>query len=206
MSEHYYSNTPSSKTQEQKHQVFVLNGALNLWTDHGVFSKTELDFGSRVLIETIVTYFKQIDSILDVGCGYGPIGISLGKNYSNAHLEMIDINERAVHLSKKNCIENQLNDALVYQSNIYEKVSKNDFELIVSNPPIRAGKNVVHEIIEKSIEHLQYHGTLVIVIQKKQGAPSAQKKMEEVFGNSTILTKEKGYWIISSKKEEKGNE
>lgn len=202
MTEHYYTNSPQTKTKEEKHQIFVANFSLNLWTDHGVFSKSGLDYGSRVLIDTVIHTFNQVDSVLDVGCGYGPIGLSLAKNYINAQIEMIDINARAIHLAQKNSVENQVNNASIYQSNIYEAVEKKDFELIVSNPPIRAGKLVVHHIIEQSKAHLKAGGALVIVIQKKQGAPSAQKKMHEIFGNSEVLTKDKGYYIIKSIKED----
>lgn len=199
--QHYYSQTPLGKTQEQKHPVVVANHTLQLWTDHGVFSKTGLDFGSRVLIETICKQLTVTGKILDVGCGYGPIGISLARQF-NQPITMVDVNERALALAQKNCAENHVTNATVQMSHCYDNVLDTDYTLIVSNPPIRAGKQVVHTIIEESKNHLVSQGQLVIVIQKKQGAPSAQKKMTEVFGNVTLLDKEKGYWILMSEKTE----
>ncbi|NEW62723.1 methyltransferase [Granulicatella sp. zg-ZJ] len=199
MSEYYYSHTPTSKTDEQKHTIVVANQTLSIWTDHGVFSKTGLDFGSRTLLETIKQdmILPKNPAILDVGCGYGPIGLTLAKAYSDAFVTMVDINERAVHLTEKNIHENKVNHAKVLQSNVYEAITE-QFDMIVSNPPIRAGKKVVHHILEESISYLKPNGYIVIVIQKKQGAPSAQKKMEDVFGNVTLLNRDKGYWILCS--------
>lgn len=197
--QHYYSQNPVGKTAEQKHPVVIQGMTLQLWTDHGVFSKTGLDFGSRVLIETIIEQMTVNGPILDVGCGYGPIGIRLAKHF-NQPVTMVDVNERALHLAQKNCVENQVIDVTIQLSHCYDTVTQTDFALIVSNPPIRAGKQVVHTIIEQAKEHLAMKGHCVIVIQKKQGAPSAQKKMAEVFGNVTELNRDKGYWILMSQK------
>ena len=114
---------------------------------------------------------------------------------------MVDINERAVSLAQGNAKRNQIEHVDIHQSNIYEAVHEETYAAIVSNPPIRAGKKVVHEILTGAYPRLKKGGTLTIVIQKKQGAPSAQKKMEETFGNAEIVTKDKGYYIIKSVKE-----
>ena len=106
---------------------------------------------------------------------------------------MVDINNRAIDLAKQNAQKNGV-EADIFQSNIYEKVN-GTFDYIISNPPIRAGKQVVHTIISESINYLKVGGNLTIVIQKKQGAPSAKAKMEEVFGNVEILKRDKGYYI-----------
>ena len=87
----------------------------------------------------------------------------------------------------------------IFQSNIYDQVT-GVFDHIISNPPIRAGKQVVHQVIAGSLEHLTLGGDLTIVIQKKQGAPSAKAKMEEVFGNCEVVKKDKGYYILRSEK------
>ena len=112
---------------------------------------------------------------------------------------MVDINNRALDLSRQNAQLNNV-DVNIFQSNIYEQVI-GSFDYIISNPPIRAGKKVVHTIIEESIDHLNDDGSLTIVIQKKQGAPSAKAKMEDVFGNCEIVKKDKGYYILRSFKE-----
>ena len=111
---------------------------------------------------------------------------------------MIDINSRAIDLAKQNAERNQV-DANIFQSNIYESVT-GKFDYVISNPPIRAGKKVVHQVIEEAYDHLNQGGTLTIVIQKKQGAPSAKAKMEDVFGNAEVVKKDKGYYILRSEK------
>ena len=140
-------------------------------------------------------------NLLDIGCGYGPIGIYLGKAFPNRKIEMVDINERAIDLAQLNAKENGVSNVQIYQSNLFEEVENKEFAGIISNPPIRAGKTVVHEILEKSHDYLVEGGYLLIVIQKKQGAPSAKKKMLEVFGNVERINLEKGYWILASRKQ-----
>ena len=112
---------------------------------------------------------------------------------------MVDINNRALDLAKQNAEKNDV-EAMILSSNIYESVS-GYFDHVISNPPIRAGKQVVHTIIEESKNYLLEDGDLTIVIQKKQGAPSAKAKMEEVFGNVEVVKKDKGYYILRSVKE-----
>ena len=137
---------------------------------------------------------------MDVGCGYGPIGLAIAFA-SQRFVEMVDINSRAVELAQGNANRNGIKQVDIHQSNIYEAVHEETYAAIVSNPPIRAGKKVVHEILTEAYPRLKSGGTLTIVIQKKQGAPSAKSKMAETFGNAEIVHKEKGYYIIKSIKE-----
>lgn len=164
-------------------------------TDAGVFSKKMIDFGSQVLLSCLS--FQQGETVLDVGCGYGPLGLSLVKA-QGVHATMVDVNTRALDLAQKNADLNQV-EAKIFQSNVYDQV-EGSFDHIISNPPIRAGKKVVHQVLSGSFDHLNPGGDLTIVIQKKQGAPSAKAKMEEVFGNCEILKKDKGYYILRSEK------
>lgn len=199
MGNHYYTNQPEV-AHDRKKWTFPLRGKnFTFITDSNVFSKGTVDFGSRVLIDAFDDTNLPEGDILDVGCGYGPIGLSLAHS-TGRHVEMVDVNERAVELAKENADLNGIKHVTVYPSNIYEKVERTDFAAVVSNPPIRAGKSVVHGIIEESYDKLVKSGTLTIVIQKKQGAPSAKKKMEEIFGNAEVVAKEKGYFIIVSEK------
>ncbi|MDC2867195.1 MULTISPECIES: class I SAM-dependent methyltransferase [unclassified Bacillus (in: firmicutes)] len=198
MADHYFSNDPSSKSNRKRWEYTLRGSRFVFLSDHGVFSKNEVDFGSRLLIEVFQMPDAQGD-VLDVGCGYGPIGLSLAKEFQECTVHMVDVNERALGLAKENAANNQIGNVRIYQSSVYENVS-GEYAAILSNPPIRAGKHVVHEILEKAVDHLVPGGELWIVIQKKQGAPSAMKRLEEVFDEVEVVEKKKGYYIIKSKK------
>ena len=191
----YYAENPDAAHDIHDLRVELLGHKLTFLTDAGVFSKKMIDFGSQLLLKCLEV--EKGERVLDVGCGYGPLGISLVKAYG-VQATMVDINSRALDLARKNAERNQVS-ATIFQSNIYEQV-EGKFDHVISNPPIRAGKKVVHEIIEKSKDFLEDDGDLTIVIQKKQGAPSAKSKMEDVFGNCEIIKKDKGYYILKSVK------
>ena len=202
MANHYYTKNPESISQ-QKHWTYRLKGnTLSFTSDNGVFSKNTVDFGSELLVESydIPEQFQKA-SLLDIGCGYGTMGLAYGKAYPELSIEMIDVNERALVLAQENAKKNGIHNVDIHESNLYDSVKKSQYEIIISNPPIRAGKIVVHTILEKAYDYLAENGQLVIVIQKKQGAPSAQKKMEEVFGNCERNQWDKGYWILVSTKD-----
>lgn len=191
----YYAENPDSAHDIHELKVTLLGQSFTFLTDSGVFSKKMVDYGSQVLLNTLD--FEKGKTLLDLGCGYGPLGISLAK-VQGVKPTMVDVNNRAIDLAKQNAQKNGV-EADIFQSNIYEKVN-GTFDYIISNPPIRAGKQVVHTIISESINYLKVGGNLTIVIQKKQGAPSAKAKMEEVFGNVEILKRDKGYYILRSEK------
>lgn len=135
--------------------------------------------------------------VLDLGCGYGAIGISLAKLNPNAHITMVDINERAVELAVRNIEQNQIKNAAAFVSDGYQQIYDR-FHTIVSNPPIRAGKKIIYPLFEQSKDFLVPGGCLYLVIQKKQGAKSAADKLRAVFGNCEVINKKGGYWILKS--------
>ena len=200
MAEHYYSKNQSVDSKPKFWDFELRNVKFRFKSDNGVFSKSEVDFGSRVLIDSF-----QIPSIngdvLDVGCGYGPIGLSLAKLMPERTVHMVDVNERALELSRENAHLNRVSNVKVYESDRLMNIEQNEFAAIVTNPPIRAGKQVIFDIYEQSYEKLSSGGSLWVVIQKKQGAPSTMDKLESLFGNVEVVTKEKGYFILHSKKD-----
>lgn len=196
MAKMYYAENPDSAHDIHELKVTLLGDKFSFLTDSGVFSKKMIDFGSQLLLNNL--HFSEGDTLLDVGCGYGPLGLALAK-VQGVEATMVDINNRALDLAKQNAEKNDV-EAMILSSNIYESVS-GYFDHVISNPPIRAGKQVVHTIIEESKNYLLEDGDLTIVIQKKQGAPSAKAKMEEVFGNVEVVKKDKGYYILRSVKE-----
>ncbi|MGN7403012.1 class I SAM-dependent methyltransferase [Cytobacillus praedii] len=200
MSEHYYSKTQNVES-DPKFWSFTLNNySFRFKTDNGVFSKKEVDFGSRLLIETFTEPAIK-GNILDVGCGYGPIGLSVAKQMKDRHVHMIDVNERALSLAGENAKLNEIENVCIYESDRLVNVKGNRFAAILTNPPIRAGKKVVHDIFEQSFDCLLPGGELWVVIQKKQGAPSAIEKMSEMYGEVKTVAKKKGYFIIKAKKD-----
>jgi 16S rRNA (guanine1207-N2)-methyltransferase len=167
-------------------------------TDSGVFGKKGVDFGSRLLIESMASDVGE--RLLDVGCGYGPIGLSLAKTFPTTDVWMIDINERAVALSQENASLNNVDNVEIKQSDLFSSVPLEEkFNTIVTNPPIRAGKAVVHAIFEGARERIVPGGSLWIVIQKKQGAPSALEKLESLFDEVEEVDKDKGFRIYRAR-------
>ncbi|MFT4415711.1 class I SAM-dependent methyltransferase [Fredinandcohnia humi] len=197
MGDHYYTNKPSVASNERTWSFDLKGKNFTFTSDSGVFSKKEVDFGSRLLVEAFVPP-KIVGPFLDVGCGYGPIGLALAKAYDDRLVEMIDVNERAVELAKKNAEINRVSNVEIYQSDLFTNVENSEFAAILSNPPIRAGKKVVHQILEESYSRLIPGGELWIVIQKKQGAPSAIEKLESIFDEVEVVERKKGYHIIKT--------
>src|SRR5699024_4497402 len=199
MSEHYFSKTPQSNRSPETWQYHLRNKTYQFTSDAGVFSKNSIDFGTALLIESF-TRPEVVGDLLDVGCGYGPIGISLAELFEGHKVVMIDVNERALSLAEQNAKQNNMNHIIVKQSDGLEEVMNQQFSAVVTNPPIRAGKEVIYQMFTDAKEVLQVGGTLWVVIQKKQGAPSAKKKLQDLFGNVEEVARKKGYFIFKATK------
>ncbi|MCE4957897.1 class I SAM-dependent methyltransferase [Macrococcoides caseolyticum] len=195
---HYYSEKQTVESNESTIGFNMGNHTLKLTTDAGVFSKGGIDFGSNLLVKVFLEDAHP-KRILDVGCGYGTMGLMVAKHFPESTIHMVDVNERALALSERNREANSIQNALIYKSDGLNEVTET-FDAVITNPPIRAGKDVVHRILEDSTKVLEENGALYVVIQKKQGMPSAKKKMEADFGNVTVLKKDKGYYILKSVK------
>ncbi|HBZ11283.1 MAG TPA: class I SAM-dependent methyltransferase [Bacillus bacterium] len=199
MTEHYYSRNPEVDSDPVFWDTKLRNHSFRFKTDRGVFSKQEVDFGSRLLIETFT--MPDVDGpLLDLGCGYGPIGLGLAKDFTDRIIHMADINERAVGLAKDNSAANHIENVIIYESDGFQNVKDKGFAAILINPPIRAGKRVIFDMFENAFHYLVERGELWIVIQKKQGAPSTKTKLEEIFAQVETKGKKKGYYIFKAKK------
>jgi 16S rRNA (guanine1207-N2)-methyltransferase len=199
--EQYFTKNPTTEKEIYKFDWNIGKDRFYFYTSNSVFSKKGVDFGSMVLVETVVkenANFKG--SILDLGCGYGPIGVMLAKLIENANVTMSDVNKRALELAKMNAEENKVKSRVkTLSSSAFENINEN-FDMIVTNPPIRAGKEVIFSFYEGAYEHLNKGGHLYVVIQKKQGAPSTKEKLESLFGNCETAEKKSGYFIFRSEK------
>ena len=193
---HYFINDENLRSDIKKINININNIQFVFSTDNGVFSKNEIDYGTELLIKTVLNEDINGD-VLDLGCGYGPIGITINK-IKNVSMDMVDLNERAVLLTNLNIIENKCSNIQVFTSDGYSNIKKK-YNYIISNPPIRVGKTKLYRLINDSFEHLFKDGIIYLVIRKEQGAKSFIKDFSTLF-KINILKKSKGYYIISLKK------
>lgn len=194
--EHYFTNNQDLKSKIRDINFSYGKNNFCFKSDNGVFSKNKIDYASLFLVKTFLdNKNKEYNNILDIGCGYGFIGITLSK-LLNKYVDMADINKRAIHLCKMNIELNNV-DASVLESNIYENIT-NKYDLIITNPPIRAGKETLLNFIYGGIERLNKNGELWFVINKDQGAKSLKKELEKKY-NCELIDKSKGFWVICVK-------
>jgi len=190
---YYFTNDPNIKSNRRMIDFRFLTALERFASDNGVFSKETLDFGSRVMLETLVGLDLK-GSLLDLGCGIGVIGILLKKYKPELKVTMVDVNETAVSLATENSkLYQQDNTVLV--SDGFANINTT-FDTIVSNPPIRTGKKVIYELFRQSFDYLNEDGKLYLVIRDKQGAASAVKYLSTLCQRVEVVKKEKGYWII----------
>ena len=191
---HYFTNEENLKSEIEK-VIAEINGIpFYFYTDNGVFSKGELDFGTELLLKNFKYDNPNNKMLLDIGCGCGPIGIYA--SHLGFTVDMSDVNKRAIHLSKMSLKEQGLN-ANVFESDAYKNIT-NKYDYIVSNPPIRVGKEKLYEIVMNSKEHLKYGGSLWIVVRKQQGAESLIRDMKKVYKSVEVITKKKGFYITKA--------
>lgn len=192
----YFTNDENLKSEYRNIIYKYNNFSFNFTSDLGVFSKDRVDYASKLLIEKYFEIGEKNKKVLDVGCGYGFIGISLSK-IMESHVDMIDVNKRAIHLSNIN-IKNNEASARAFESNIYENIT-DKYDVIITNPPIRAGKCVYMKIIEDAVNYLTENGELWFVMNKDHGAKNVIEKIKNVYDIS-ILDKSKGFFVILCKK------
>lgn len=200
--DHYYTSAPASAHREATVDVEYRGHKLRFQTDSGVFSRTELDRGTEVLLDTLDTVSG---SVLDMGCGWGVIGVAVGRCWPDTRITMADINQRACGLSAENAKRNGV-QAEVLESDGYAKVLGRAFDLILQNPPIRAGKAVIYRMFADASKCLNAGGELRLVIRKQQGAPSAITYLRTLFESVETIEKKSGFWIISCREPIQTNE
>ena len=203
---HYFSEKQEVKSDRKIIKYEIENKKFEFVTDNGVFSKTKVDFGTDVMLKVFLrenmNKKNQKFDVLDIGCGYGVVTVIVKAFFENVKTMSSDVNERALELTTENLLKNEVvkdenNDFEVRKSFVFDNISEK-FDVILSNPPIRAGKQTIFQIYEKSFEHLNENGEFYCVIQTKHGAKSTQKKLEEVFGNCETLEIDAGYRIFRS--------
>lgn len=191
MPDHYYTETPNSAHDERRIALRALGNDLTFVTDAGVFSRDGLDRGTEVLLEALPPLEGRV---LDLGCGWGAVGVALGKRYPALDIVMTDINSRAVELARRNLAENGVT-AAVLQGDGFDAV-EGRFDAIVTNPPIRAGKAVIYGLFARARDYLEPDGALYVVIRKQQGAPSALKYLKEIYSRAETVDRASGFHVL----------
>lgn len=191
---HYFTNNENLSHDIEKINVVINSTNYYFYTDNGVFSKGELDFGTELLLKSFEYNYQEEKQALDIGCGCGPIGIYLSKQ--GFDVDMCDINERALNLSKK-AMEEQKIKANIFISNAYNAVDKK-YDYILSNPPIRVGKEKLYEIVLGAKNYLKENGEVWLVVRKDKGADSMVRDMKNIYSKVEVVEKKKGFHIIKA--------
>ena len=195
----YFDNDETLAHREISFSYKLFGETFTLRSDAGVFGKDGLDDGSRLLLETIAKTDLGTE-ILDLGCGVGPIGLTLAKLDPSRHLTLADVNLRALECCKANAAALGVEDRVdIIESDVYSNIATS-FSTIVTNPPIRAGKKVTYAMYAGAVSHLNEGGSLILVIRKAQGAPSCKRYLETLFPSVEMVAQHKGYRILIAKK------
>ena len=196
MMSQYFDNDKSIKSNKKLIEFNFNNKKYNVYSDNGVFSKDKFDYGTRVLLESI-DINNLCGNVLDLGCGIGVVGIILGTINKNINIDMVDINDRAINLAKENMSLNKVKGN-VFISDVYSNINKK-YNYIITNPPIRAGKEVVRRFLLGGYDYLTDDGTLYFVMRKDHGVKSMIKELENKYVVN-ILNKDKGFYVVELKK------
>lgn len=187
----YFEENNELKNEQKELKIVFKDKTYKIYTNNGVFSKDKLDYGTRLLLETITT--KNLEgNILDLGCGNGIIGLIIATTYPQTTVDMTDITNRALELARQNT--KNLKNVNIYKSDIYKDI-KNKYNYIITNPPIRAGKQIIREFLISAKDYLKENGELWFVMRKNHGVKSIIKELEKYYILS-IETKSKGFYIV----------
>ena len=189
----YFEQDNNLKDEKKLLNIKFQNKNYKFYTNNGLFSKEHFDYGSRLLLTNIIA--KKIEgNVLDLGCGYGVIGIILAKTYPRLKIDMIDITDIAIKTTKENAILNESYNANIFKSNIYSNIT-NKYNYIITNPPIRAGKEVIRKFLINAKDHLTDNGQLWFVMRKNHGVKSIIKELSAYY-NISVVEKSKGFYIV----------
>ena len=197
MPDQYYTREPESESRPAACAFTYRGRELHFMTDAGVFSRGELDTGTRLLLEALPA--QLTGEILDLGCGWGPIGISIGAAMPETRVTMADVNLRALSWSRENAKRNGV-QAEVLESDGFSAMGDRSFDAVVTNPPIRAGKQVIYQMFADARAHLKPAGSLFLVIRKQQGAESCIRYLKTLYASVEKLDRSGGFWVLEARK------
>jgi 16S rRNA G1207 methylase RsmC len=196
---HYFAVHPKSKPKLGKISTYLSGKPFEFFTASGIFSKKRIDLGTRLLIESMI--LPKEGYVLDVGCGYGAVGIAAAAFNPNLRVIMVDVNERAVRLARQNIKINNVHNAIVKRGHLYEPVKGLNFNCVLSNPPLSAGIETVKAIITEAPKHMTSKALIQMVLRSKVSGKRLCKIFEDTFGNVNVLARKSGYRILISEKQ-----
>jgi len=199
IADHYFTAFPRSKAKLGVIRTYLRGRPFEFLTSSGVFSKKRVDLGTRLLIESMVLPEKGY--VLDIGCGYGAVGVVAASSKPNSRVIMVDVNERAVWLARQNIQRNSIDNAEVRRGFLYESVEDLTFNCVLSNPPVSAGIETVKAIIVDAPKHMANKAYFQMVVKSKIGGKRLKMLLEEAFGNVDILARKSGYRVFISEKQ-----
>ena len=197
MNDQYFTREPGSASRPTECEFEYRGRRMRFGTDAGVFSRGELDEGTRLLLEALPAEMKG--DVLDLGCGWGPIGISVQLTWPETRVVMADVNLRALEWSRKNAERNGARVTCV-ESDGFSALGEMTFDAVITNPPIRAGKQVIYGMFADACARLNPGGSLFLVIRKQQGAESAIRYLKTLFSSVEKLDRKAGFWVLEAKK------
>lgn len=204
---HYFEAVPGTPSDRKVVSYRCAGMNFEFITDTSVFSRGDVDKGTDLLINTVIDDIKKKgaskgEALLDLGCGWGVVGVVMQSVFMSFDVTMTDINTRAVELSKENAELNRVRPKKIVSGNALDAIGEDErFDTVMTNPPVRAGKDVVFSFYEGAFAHMKEGGAIYVVLQRKQGAPSTEKKLRELFGNCETLSISGGYRVMRSIKE-----
>lgn len=197
--DHYFSRRPGARSQRRQIRARLRGRDWTFVTDRGVFSRTGVDAGTRLLIAAM--RIAPADDVLDVGCGYGPVGLVAAALAPSGRTVLVDVNERAVALAAENARLGGLTNVEVLPGDGCGPVAGRRFDVAVTNPPIRAGRATLRRLVREIWEHLKAGGRLYVVIRTAQGAKTFARDLAEVFETVTEVEREGGYRVYEAVKQ-----
>jgi 16S rRNA (guanine1207-N2)-methyltransferase len=197
--EHYFAANPKSKPRYGLVRTYLRGKSFEFLTSSGVFSKHRVDLGTRLLIESMLLPKKGC--VLDMGCGYGAVGIAAAASNPRLFVILVDVNARAVWLARQNVERNLVGNAEVRRGCLYAPVEDLIFDCVLSNPPVSAGLETVKKMIIEAPGHMARCGVFQMVVKSKVGGKRLRAIFDEAFGNVEVLARESGYRVLMSRRQ-----
>jgi len=191
--DHYFTAQPIAPSRPRELRARLRGQPWTFRADRGVFASKGVDAGTKLLIETMEIH--PSDLVLDLGCGYGPVGVVAATLARRGRVVLVDINERAVDLARENVRRAGLLNADVVLGDGFEPVGDRRFDVVLTNPPIRAGRATIRRLIQDAWDHLQDRGRFYLVARTAQGAKTLAREVAAAFESVTEVARASGYRV-----------